>query len=178
MLAMYVTKQQNDWDLWLPYCLFAYNTARQDSTQESPYFLLYGHDPRLPTDVAFNALRARNIPWTSDYARSTALNLTEARELALQNIVKAQNNQKKQNDKKVYLKANEIGDMVYLWLPQLQRGQIPKLSSLWSGPHEILDIRLPRVLLKNSQTHKQTWVHVNRLHSPAHVQAMISGLLF
>ncbi|MCP3681087.1 MAG: transposase family protein, partial [bacterium] len=83
MLSMYVTKQQNDWDLWLPYCLFAYNTAKQDSTQESPYFLLYGRDPRLPVDVTFNALRARTIPWTSDYAKSIALRLTQAHELAL-----------------------------------------------------------------------------------------------
>ncbi len=176
MLSMYVTKKQNDWDLWLPFCLFAYNTAKQDSTQESPYFLLYGRDPRLPIDVAFNAFRARTVPWTSDYAQYIALSLTEAHQIALHNIAKTQEQQKNQYDKRVYLKANQIGDMVYLWLPQLKRGQVPKLSSLWSGPHEILDIHLPRILLKNSDTHKQSWVHVNRIHSPKEIQAMVSCL--
>ncbi len=67
MLSMYVTRQQqDDWDLWVPYCLFEYNTAKQDSTQESPYFLLYGHDPRMPIYVALNALRAPTIPWTTE----------------------------------------------------------------------------------------------------------------
>ncbi len=154
MLAMYVAKQQDDWDFWLPYCLFAYNTAKQSSTGESPYFLLYGHDPRMPLDVAFNALRARTIPWCSDYARYIASNLTEAHQIAVNNISKAQRTQKNQYDKKVYLKKISPGDLVYLWLPQLKRGQVPKLSSLWSGPYQVIDIQLPSVLILNSQNKK------------------------
>ena len=38
-----------DRDERLPYVLYAYRTSPQESTKESPVYLLYGWDPRLPT---------------------------------------------------------------------------------------------------------------------------------
>ena len=38
-----------EWDKQLPMLLFAYRTTIQKSTRESPFFLLYGRDPHLPT---------------------------------------------------------------------------------------------------------------------------------
>lgn len=48
MLAKTVERGGRDWDQRLPFVLFAY---QQQSTLESPFFLLYGRDPRLPTDT-------------------------------------------------------------------------------------------------------------------------------
>ena len=45
MLAK-MTKGGYDWDKHLPYILFAYQASEQQSTQESPFFLLYRRDPR------------------------------------------------------------------------------------------------------------------------------------
>ena len=41
----------HDWDQYLPQLLFAYRSLVQESTRESPFFLLYGRDPRLPTET-------------------------------------------------------------------------------------------------------------------------------
>ena len=38
-----------EWDKQLPLLLFAYRSTVQDSAKESPFFILYGRDPRLPT---------------------------------------------------------------------------------------------------------------------------------
>ncbi|KZR97474.1 Uncharacterized protein APZ42_007630, partial [Daphnia magna] len=46
MLSMYVSTDQRDWDETLQYVCFAYNTARQESTGYSPFFLLYGREPK------------------------------------------------------------------------------------------------------------------------------------
>ena len=43
-----------DWDRHLPYVLFAYRASQQESTLESPFFLLYGRDSRLPTEIALS----------------------------------------------------------------------------------------------------------------------------
>lgn len=40
-----------DWDQRLPYVLFAYRASAQQSTQESPFYLLYGRDARLPMEA-------------------------------------------------------------------------------------------------------------------------------
>ena len=55
MLSMYVSSHHRDWDETLPYVCFAYNTARQESTGFSPFFLLYGREPLLPIDLALGA---------------------------------------------------------------------------------------------------------------------------
>ena len=52
MLSKCVEKHGRDWDDHLPYLLFAYRVAVQESTQESPFFLLYGRDPRVLTETA------------------------------------------------------------------------------------------------------------------------------
>ena len=48
---MYVSEHQKDWDHFIPYALFAYRTAVQASTNETPFYLMYGRDPRLPIDA-------------------------------------------------------------------------------------------------------------------------------
>ena len=45
MLAKSVEQGGKDWDRRLPFVLFAYRASQQQSTLESPFFLLYGRDP-------------------------------------------------------------------------------------------------------------------------------------
>ena len=61
MLAKSAQQGGKDWDLRLPYVLFAYRTSPQTSTGESPFYLLYGRDPHLPSDSALNAPKDRSV---------------------------------------------------------------------------------------------------------------------
>jgi hypothetical protein len=45
-----ISKDDKDWDLKLPAVLFAYRTSCIDHLEYSPYYILYGRHPRLPTD--------------------------------------------------------------------------------------------------------------------------------
>jgi len=51
MISMYITEDQTNWDEPLPFICFAYNTARQESTGFSSFFLLYRREPILPVDI-------------------------------------------------------------------------------------------------------------------------------
>ena len=51
MLAKKVDKSGRDWDTHLRFVLFAYRTSMQESTKESPFYLLYSRDPRLLTTL-------------------------------------------------------------------------------------------------------------------------------
>ena len=55
---MYVSSDQKDWDNHLAAILFAHRVSAHDATSESPFFLLYGREPRLLVDVSL--LPARN----------------------------------------------------------------------------------------------------------------------
>jgi hypothetical protein len=50
-----------EWDKQLPYLLFAYRSVVQESTKESPFFLLYGRDPRLPTGTLLEQSRTTTL---------------------------------------------------------------------------------------------------------------------
>ncbi|KAL1263543.1 hypothetical protein QQF64_006282 [Cirrhinus molitorella] len=42
--------RKRDWALCLPQVLFSYNTTPHQSTGESPHYLMFGQEPRLPVD--------------------------------------------------------------------------------------------------------------------------------
>jgi hypothetical protein len=48
MLRAYVTARQNDWDQHLAMVEFAYNSADQESTGYSPFYVIYGQHPLTP----------------------------------------------------------------------------------------------------------------------------------
>jgi transposase InsO family protein len=80
MLAKSAEKNSN-WDSHLPFLLFAYRATVQESVRESPFYLLYGRDPRLPTEDL-----QRNTPNyavdVEDY-RSACINNSPVRSLEL-----------------------------------------------------------------------------------------------
>ena len=51
IISMYVLEHQKDWGHFIPYALFAFRTAVQASTNEKPFYLMYGRDPHLPIDT-------------------------------------------------------------------------------------------------------------------------------
>jgi len=51
MLSAYCDAMQADWDVYLPVALLAHRTSWQRTVKESPFRLLYGRNPRLPSDV-------------------------------------------------------------------------------------------------------------------------------
>ena len=79
-----------DWDARLPYVLFAYRATMQHSTGESPFFLLYGWDPQLPTEAALCPPVVRNLICIDDYKSQMQQALSDAWKLAQQNVKKAE----------------------------------------------------------------------------------------
>ena len=52
VLAKTVDKSGRDWDRHLPHMPIAYQVSPQESTQEYPFFLLYGRDAQLSTEAS------------------------------------------------------------------------------------------------------------------------------
>ena len=53
------TEQQEEWERYLPYVLFAYHTAVHTSTGVSPFEMMFGHPPvqtPFPTKTAYDAV--------------------------------------------------------------------------------------------------------------------------
>jgi hypothetical protein len=50
MLSHFVRKDARNWDEYVPYAVMAYRAMAHCSTGYSPYYLVYGHDMRLPIE--------------------------------------------------------------------------------------------------------------------------------
>lgn len=57
MISMYVSSNHSDWDEFLPYLLFDYNSSHHDTMGYTPFFLLHGHEPNLPVGISLKLVR-------------------------------------------------------------------------------------------------------------------------
>ena len=53
MLGTLTPQQKEDWKSHVPALVHAYNCTKNAATGFSPYYLLFGREPRLPVDVEF-----------------------------------------------------------------------------------------------------------------------------
>ena len=127
MLAKTVQKRGPEWDARLPHVLFAYRACQQSSTQESPFFLLYGRDPRLPTPAV---LSVRDL---KEYGVELYSRMSEARELARQHITKAEKHQKRVYDQRAKNRF-QAGERVFLFKPAEQTGAFA------NGPYRLVEV--------------------------------------
>lgn len=136
MIAKSATKG-DDWDERLPYLLFAYRVCAQESTKESPFYLMYGRDPRLPTESALTPPSFACMVDLEDYRTALVAHLSEAWQLAKDNIVKAQERQKVQYDRTSQETKFQVGDRVLVHMPAEMQGKERKLSRPFHGPYLI-----------------------------------------
>lgn len=79
MIAKHAKKFGRDLDrnLYLSQLLFAYRTKSHESTGESPFYLLYGLDARLPTEAAHVTPKSSYVVSVADYKAELTTGLTE-----------------------------------------------------------------------------------------------------
>ena len=121
IISMYVSEHQSDWDRFIPYALFAYRTSIQSSINESPFYLLYGRDPRFPIDISLS--KPDKLYTSTDDYRSVLINrFVEAHKLAHDNIEVAQQRQKANYEKKTKEILYSNGQRVWLFTPNNRKG--------------------------------------------------------
>ena len=59
--SMIVTGQKDIWDEMLPTCVFAYNTAKQETTLYTPFEIIFGRKANLPVDLDFETRANENL---------------------------------------------------------------------------------------------------------------------
>ena len=96
-LAKLVAKGRHDWDSLLGQVLFAYWTMPHSSTGMTPFYLLYGRNPQLPTSLDFNLHPVPVVKYPAvetEFAKELAKELKQARKLAQRTIQSKQREQK------------------------------------------------------------------------------------
>ena len=133
MLSKTSKKGGRGWDRRLPYVLFAYRATEQHSTLESPFFLLYGRDPRLPTEAALCPKETGRLVNWREYGNELTERMSTAWKQAKENIKTAQKHQKSLYDCKARPPKFLTGDSVSLQASREIRGGTEiSQALLWS----------------------------------------------
>ena len=137
-LSMYVSDHQKDWDVHINAALFAYRTSVNSSRGESPYFLLFGREPRLPPDISFYT--PKEVPHTViEYRNLLATRIKLAHELARSNLQKTQLQNKLYYDRNAKEPTFKEGEKVWIHNKERKQGLSPKLQTKWQGPYQIIE---------------------------------------
>jgi transposase InsO family protein len=134
-------EEKLDWHYYLPSMLFAYRSMQQATTKETPFYLLYGYQPRTPfdskkldkpTDLTFEDMLKQR---TNKQINTLQL----IRKNAIKRIETSQKSQKEAIDKKLLqskklLKPGfSVGDIVERYRDYRGTSWSGKLEDLWEG---------------------------------------------
>ncbi|GFW24477.1 transposon Tf2-11 polyprotein [Trichonephila clavipes] len=135
MLSMYVDVEQKNWDEILPFVTFAYNTAKQETTGFTPFYLLHGREAETTLDTMLpfcpNDFDDNNI--TKIAARAE-----ESRQLARVHTLRAQDKDRRRYDSKHQMVSYAPGDLVWVYTPVRKVGLSEKLLRRYFGPYQVL----------------------------------------
>ena len=163
MLRKVVSRDGKDWDLLLPYLLFAVREIPQSSTGFSPFELLYGRHPRGILDILKETWEEQGVTGTNvlQYVEDMRVRMAQIAPLVRQHMEQAQSRQKSYYDQRALVRQFERGDRVMVLVPTAES----KLLAQWQGPYEVLE-KLSPVNYKISQPgrrKKEAIFHINLL---------------
>lgn len=152
MIKKYVNEEQTDWDVRLQSHLAAYRVSVNPDTGFSPFYLWFGREPILPTDLL--------LPGTEGSARFRSAGsfvqhlLTDFRKdlLAAKESKELQVRHRWTNNQRTALPFQQVqpfadlapGTMVYRHYPRVRKGRSKKLSEAWTGPLQVVKQHGPR----------------------------------
>jgi len=122
-LRHYINKDQTDWDEWIPYAMFAYNTTPHTATGYIPFELMYGHQAELPIALTRPPKPIYNY---DDYAQELKERLRATTQLARERVKEGKAKAKQQYDKKSGEIKFKIGDKMLVYDETLRRGRSKK----------------------------------------------------
>lgn len=130
MLKTLTNKEKTNWKESLNKLTFAYNCTRCEVTGFSPFYLLYGRNPRLPVDVLFQLTESKGTASHQEYMDRWKEQMKEAHEIAREGAEKAGQRSKRDYDKKMRSTVLNSGDRV-LVRNLTPRGGTGKLWNHW-----------------------------------------------
>ena len=137
MLRSYIEANPKNWDKLLCMAEFAYNSSVQASTGFTPFFAMYGREPKLPIDTM--------LPTERKSVEELITNIHSAMDLIKQNLHRAQQHQCRVANKRRRDVHYAVGDKVLLRsnLFTLKMPKSKKVMPPYVGPFTVTAVTGP-----------------------------------
>ena len=152
-IRSFISKQQNDWDEFLPQIAAALRSSVNRSTGYTPNKLMLGREINTPVELMIPG--ANHQPkHTSEYVNNLEKQMLHAHETARATLKVTQERSKRDYDLRARTSSFDRGEAV-LYLDKSSRpGQCKKLTPIWVGPGVITTVLSPclyRVQFRNRE---------------------------
>jgi transposase InsO family protein/predicted aspartyl protease len=151
------SKSHADWDRYVPFSCYAYNTSKHRVTGFSPFYLMYGYDPALHHELRSQVPTYESI----EQMRQT---LEHARKVATERLIqgkiadaKAHNEHRRPCDLKK-------GEYVMLDVEPTEKDKSVRLIDRRIGPFIVDKVNDDNTALVRDATKMQMKINVSRLH--------------
>ena len=164
MLAKYLDDNHGDWDAHLPLLMLGYRAKVHSSLGHSPYFLMFGRNPRMPAAVQMQA--PPTVPKSatiSEYLSRLTQRIKLSHKFALQASNKRHARNKRLFDKKLTMYHFQEGDSVYLFRSVAQSRQYYKFIRPWKPAVIVKKLSDLNYRVRVLGGKKSVVVHHNRL---------------
>lgn len=159
-LRHYINKEQSNWDVWVPYAVFVYNTTPHTATNHTPHELFFGRICNIPGILQKNPA---GITYNyDDFVLELKDKMQRMHQSAREFSNRCKLKSKEYYDRTQNPKQFKAGDKVLLYDESVRRGRSRKLGSLWRGPFMVVRTRGPNVVIRLKKD-KYLTVHANRL---------------
>ena len=140
LLLALPASRKRDWHSCLPQVLYSYNTTPHQSTGESPFYLMFGQEPRLPVDFLLGRVSdpvgGEVHEWIQEHQNRLQLAIDGARER-----LKVAAERRRNHDNHVQDDPLKVGQLV--WLRDHSARGRHKIQDLW-GPVVYRVVKAPR----------------------------------
>lgn len=144
-----------NWDLWIRFAIFSFNTTKHSATKKTPHELIFGRVATIPSEFAEMKVEKTFVKHVDDLLNRLEIAQATARE----NCIKAKWKYKELYDKYVKEQYFKIGDKVYL----LKEPRTEKLDNFWNGIYTITKLFADYNAEIDLGEGKTKIVHLNKL---------------
>lgn len=155
-LRSFTNEHQTDWDDWIKFYEFSFNTTPHTEHGYTPFELIFGKTANLPQDLLDNNLGP--IYNFDDYKKELLFKLLKSHEIAKQKLLEQKQKRKENFDTNLNPISLSINDTVYI-----KNEARKKLNAFYLEPYTVIEISEPNCKVIHTTTGKTLTVHMNRI---------------
>ena len=162
-LSKYCAEKPQEWDVYLPYITFVYNTTVHRTIGATPSSMIFGREAQYPIDLFVPKPPGDPRLKLGEHAEELNERLNEIHREAQMTMGTEQRQQREYFNRKVHGEPFKEGDLVWLFEPHKAKSR--KFYLPWHGPFEVLSRTSEVTYMICKRGNKEKWqkVHFNYL---------------
>lgn len=136
-LKHFIRQNTHTWDIYICHAVFYFNTTIHSSTKHTPYELLFGFKPYIPSSITKERTLRYNY---DDYLSNLQQKLYETHQIARKQLIQSKEASQKRYNSRTHVKTFYPNQLVLLKNKVIKPGISKKLQPQFLGPYRVVSV--------------------------------------